>query len=165
MSLFFLNEQSFSQEYDSGKYKMAFCPVSHFDKMMSSDHHRKCRCADKTILQPSYLLIVILYTSKTGYQYIESGFSLAYVIALGWWGRTYVCLPWSWQHISTQSLTVSKHADIHVLTHWGRDKMDAISQTTLSNAFSWMKMCEFRLRFHQSLFLRVQLTIFQHWFR
>ena len=26
------------------------------------------------------------------------------------------------------------------LTHWGRDKMAAISQTTLSIAFSWMKM-------------------------
>ena len=51
------------------------------------------------------------------------------------------------------------------LTHWGRVKMDAVSQTTLSNAFSWMKMLEFRLRFHWSLFLRVQLTIFQHWFR
>ena len=36
------------------------------------------------------------------------------------------------------------------LTHWGRDKMDAISQTTLSNAFSWMKMLEFRLTFHWS---------------
>ena len=33
------------------------------------------------------------------------------------------------------------------LTHWGRDKMAAVSQTTLSNAFSWMKMLEFRLRF------------------
>ena len=43
--------------------------------------------------------------------------------------------------------------------------MDAISQTTLSSAFSWMKMFEFRLKFHWSLFLRVQLTIFQHWFR
>ena len=51
------------------------------------------------------------------------------------------------------------------LTHWGRDKMAAVSQTTLSNAISWMKMLEFRLRFHWSLFLRVQLTIFQHWFR
>ena len=37
--------------------------------------------------------------------------------------------------------------------------MAAVSQTTLSNAFSWMKMLEFRLRFHWSLFLRVQLTI------
>ena len=27
------------------------------------------------------------------------------------------------------------------LTHWGRDKMAAISRTTLWNSFSWMKMC------------------------
>ena len=43
--------------------------------------------------------------------------------------------------------------------------MDAISQTTFWSAFSWMKMFEFRLKFHWILFLRVQLTIFQHWFR
>ena len=30
---------------------------------------------------------------------------------------------------------------------------------------SWMKMQEFCLRFHWSLFLRFELTIFQHWFR
>ena len=50
------------------------------------------------------------------------------------------------------------------LTHWGRDKMAVISQT-ISNAFSWMKMYELRLHFHWNWFLRVQLTIFQHWFR
>ena len=44
-------------------------------------------------------------------------------------------------------------------------QMDAISPTTFSNAFSWMKMFEFRLKFHGSLFTRVQLTIFQHWFK
>ena len=38
-------------------------------------------------------------------------------------------------------------------------------QTAFSNAISWMKMFEFRLKFHWSLFLKVQLTIFQHWFR
>ena len=32
--------------------------------------------------------------------------------------------------------------------HWGRDKMATISQTTFSNAFSWMKMYKFRLIFH-----------------
>ena len=53
----------------------------------------------------------------------------------------------------------------HVLKHWGRDKMAAIFQTTFSNRFSWMKMYDFRLTFHWSLFLGVQLTIFQHWFR
>ena len=45
------------------------------------------------------------------------------------------------------------------------NKIAAISVTTFSNVFSWMKMYEFCLRFHQSLFLRFELTIFQHWFR
>ena len=51
------------------------------------------------------------------------------------------------------------------LTHWGRDKIDAISQTTFSNVFSSMKMFEFRLKFHWCLFPRAQFTISQHWFR
>ena len=51
---------------------------------------------------------------------------------------------------------------LNVLTHWGRDKMAAISQTT---HFLKKKISEFRLKFHWSLFLRVQLTIFHHWFR
>ena len=51
------------------------------------------------------------------------------------------------------------------LTHWGRDKMASVLQTTLSNTFSWMRLLQLRLRFHWSLFPRVQSTIFQHWFR
>ena len=51
------------------------------------------------------------------------------------------------------------------LTHWGRDKMVNISQTTFPNVFSSMKMFEFQLKFHWSLFLRVQLKKFQHCFR
>ena len=39
-----------------------------------------------------------------------------------------------------------------VLTHWGQDKIAAILQMTLSNAFSLMKMLEFRLNFHWILF-------------
>ena len=42
------------------------------------------------------------------------------------------------------------------LTYWGRDQIDAISQTTFWSAFSWMKMFEFQLKFHWSLFLRFQ---------
>ena len=62
------------------------------------------------------------------------------------------------------------HTSIHellnrALIHWGRDKMAAIFQTIFSNPFSWMKMYEYRLRFHWILFPRVQLTISQHWFR
>ena len=52
-----------------------------------------------------------------------------------------------------------------LLTHWGRDKMDAISQTTIWNEFSWMKVYNFCLKFHWSLFLRFELTIVQNWFR
>ena len=44
-------------------------------------------------------------------------------------------------------------------------QMNAISQTTFSNAFSWVKIFEFRLKFHWSLFPWVQLPIFQQWFR
>ena len=51
------------------------------------------------------------------------------------------------------------------LRRWGRDKMASISQTTFSRAFSWVKMIDFWLKFHWSLFLRVWSTIFQHWFR
>ena len=43
--------------------------------------------------------------------------------------------------------------------------MDAISQTTFWSAFSWIKMSSFLLKFHWSLFLTFQLTIFQHCFR
>ena len=43
-------------------------------------------------------------------------------------------------------------------TCWGRDIFTAISQTTFSK---WA----FQLRFHWNLFLRFELTIFQHWLR
>ena len=52
-----------------------------------------------------------------------------------------------------------------ILTNWCRDEMDAISQTTFSSAFSWMKMSEFQLKFHWSLFRRVQLTMLKYRFR
>ena len=52
-----------------------------------------------------------------------------------------------------------------VLSHWGRDKIAAISQTTFSKAFSSKKFFEFRLKFDWNLFPWVQLKISQHWFR
>ena len=46
------------------------------------------------------------------------------------------------------------------------DKMAAISQTVLSDAFSWMKSFFFiKIEISLKLVLRVQLTITQHWFR
>ena len=51
------------------------------------------------------------------------------------------------------------------LTPLPLDKMATILQTIFSDAFSWMKNVVFWLKFHWSLFLRVQLTITQHWVR
>ena len=60
--------------------------------------------------------------------------------------------------LTTMNFHESNETNI-LLTHWGWDKMAAISQKTLSNAFSCMKMLKIWLKFHWSLFLRVQLTI------
>ena len=57
------------------------------------------------------------------------------------------------------------HVIIALLTHQSRDEMDNISQTTFWNVFSSMKLFEFWLTFHSSLFLMIQLTIIHHWFR
>ena len=51
------------------------------------------------------------------------------------------------------------------LTHWVRDKMVAIFADDIFKCISWMKMYTLRLKFHWSLFPRVQSTIFKHWFR
>ena len=48
-------------------------------------------------------------------------------------------------------------------THWGRDKIAVILQT-FSNALPWMTVYKFRLIYHWRLFLRFDLTIFQHGF-
>ena len=53
--------------------------------------------------------------------------------------------------------------DLDNISHWGWDKMAAIFQTTYSNAFSWIKMYEFRLRFHWNFFIMFELIIFHRW--
>ena len=97
--------------------------------------------------------------------------------ALQWHSRNQTLIPQKTPHSSPSWLNyvvsivriwdktdqIYQHST--ALTHWGRDKMDAILQTAFSNAFSWMKTHKFRLRFHWSLFLRFELTISQHWFR
>ena len=73
------------------------------------------------------------------------------------WLQTYCTLTWklySYQHIEAE-------------TKWTPFSRRHIFQTPFSNAFwnSWMKIYKFGLRFHWSLCPRVQLTIYQHWFR
>ena len=57
------------------------------------------------------------------------------------------------------------YAHLWQLTHWGRYEMAAISQTTFSSAFPWIKTFEFQMKFHRNFFLRVLLTIWYHSFR
>ena len=80
------------------------------------------------------------------------------------WFSCFSCVTFFCLQNSAPANTLTYHK-MGFLTHWGRDKMASVSQTTFSNAFSWMKIFEFRLKFHWSLFLRVQSTIFQHRFR
>ena len=51
------------------------------------------------------------------------------------------------------------------LTHRGWDKIDAIFAGNIYKYIFFNEMYQFRLKFHWDLFLRVRLTIFQHWFR
>ena len=63
------------------------------------------------------------------------------------------------------SMSYGKRSNNTQLTNRDRDKMATILPTTFSNAFSRLKIYEFPLKFLWVLFLRVQLTIFQYWFR
>ena len=49
------------------------------------------------------------------------------------------------------------------LTHIPLDKMASISQTSSSDAFSWMKSFRYCLKFQWCRFLTVKLKINQHW--
>ena len=60
------------------------------------------------------------------------------------WGE-WICCDVVWMTGTRPRLLFRMVAAGARLTHWGRDKMDAISQTTFSSAFSWTKMSEFWL--------------------
>ena len=64
----------------------------------------------------------------------------------------------------SRKYTSKKFSAKHFGHHLPLDKMAAISQMMFSDAFSWMKSFVFWFKFHWNLFLRVQLTITQHWF-
>ena len=77
-----------------------------------------------------------------------------------------------WPEILLNMRIMNSSLDCHMLrtkykkmklTHLPLDKMTAISQTVFSDALSWIKSFLLWLKFHWILFLRVQLTIAQHW--
>ena len=65
----------------------------------------------------------------------------------------------------TAHLWLSVRRQARTLTHLPLDKRATIPQTIVLNAFSWMKSFIFWYKFHWILFLRIQLTRTQHWFK
>ena len=55
--------------------------------------------------------------------------------------------------LSVDTVRLCNDNVIIMLTHWHRNKMDAILQTAFSNAFSWKKMLEFQIKLHWDMFL------------
>ena len=108
-----------------------------------------------TILQTltSQCINIILHNTFSHFMKVLSDICTLLLISFG-------VLPWV-SILIGQSTTDGQDP----LTHLPLDKMAAISQTTFSNTFSWMKMLEFQFNFPWNLFLRFQLTIHQHWVR
>ena len=52
---------------------------------------------------------------------------------------------------------MSEHFFSYSLLHWGQENVAAIFPMTFSNAFCWMKMFQFRTKYHWNLFMRVHL--------
>ena len=57
--------------------------------------------------------------------------------------KLYTVAQQCWKHPAAR-MNYKKKQKKSCLTHWDRDKMDAISRKTFSNVFSSMKMFEFR---------------------
>ena len=122
-------------------------------------------CSDSTKWQSTRLVVPVMTTRAT--------------CPISWSAISSLCLPRILLLILSISIHISWSLSIFLSCPMGPQgdiscdafnsspsgQMAAISQTTLSNTFSWLKMLEFWLKFHWSLFLRVKLTIFQHWFR
>ena len=98
--------------------------------------------------------IELLPASK--HEMIATGTSLLKIVYLKYWNRA---IPFPFTDTAGGCNAAMNK------THWRRNKMPDILQMTFSNAFSCMKMYEFRLRFYWKLFERFQITTSQHWFR
>ena len=129
--------------------------VSHVFNLYHSFFGVLCKLADRIITQYPYNFRHVYDVISGQEQRCVCWFSPIYV-------KWYYLWRWAERHYWIMCSVDSYVFPKRNLTHWGRDKMDAISQTTFSNAFSWIEMYEFRLRFHRSLFLRLELIIFQH---
>ena len=82
----------------------------------------------------------------------------------------YFTLPMDWLHSTTElnsiileskfdySIRYLENRSLHNFNTLRPSQISAISQTTFSNAFPWMKMYEFRLRFYWRVFPKVRIN-------
>ena len=68
-------------------------------------------------------------------------------------------------HVSSKHLTLHSATHPHTHTHTQPTHPRHFGRRHFQIAFSWMKMIEFRFKFHLIMLPGVQLTISQHWFR
>ena len=147
--------------------------------LSSCKHHSYYSDVIMGVMAPQITSLTIVYsTVYTGADQIkhQSSASLAFVLGIHRWS---VNSPHKWpvtrkmfpfddiSMIKMKRLWLWDHLIFMIglpilITHGGRDKMAANFLATISNAFSSMKIYKFQLRFHWSLFARVQLTITQH---
>ena len=89
--------------------------------------------------------------------YISTMLCLSNFLVAPWWFCKSPCYIYGSQIISRLPLHSQHHSHDNIymawdiLAYWGRDKMAAIFQTTFWSGFSWMKIYEFRLKFHWNL--------------
>ena len=130
-----------------------------------------------------YALFYLRYIIVFGWIYQNAFFHMLFVITqraktlvstlIRYWTNTFVSDRYLID-IDPRVLLSEKFTLIKLMACWlttplvnsfPLDKMAADSQTIFSDVFSWMKSFAFGLKFNWSLFLRVQLSISQHWFR
>ena len=132
--------------------------------MLLTSAEESVACHRKTLFRVSQIIIqyisLCVHTDLLRFVMLSCG----YITVTGefiWSDLDFTISSFLIFHQSDHGLQSLNHCK-RLITHRGRDKTAVIFQTTFSNAFCWMKIYEFRLRFHWSLFLMTQLTIFQH---
>ena len=139
---------------------LSLCYESLLDTCNPFTHHSILQCVHVACGTK----IRIMYVLKEGPSWFPITLSMLYnvinaIVKLHEWHR------YTTGSVRSEFLLHTCTNHMHRLRHWGRDKMAAFFQMTSSSAFSWMQIYEFWLGFHWTLFLRVQLTKFEHWFR
>ena len=140
--------------------------ISNIDDIYGNSHHYNDAIMGTIASQITSLTIVysIVYSDADQIKH-QSSASLAFVRGIH---RGPVNSPHKWpvtrKMFQFDDVIMWNYAHGSCFVVFRRGKHNE-AETTFSYAFSWMKICKSRLRFHWSLFPMVQLTIFHHWFR